>query len=466
MYPGFYSTSDQALRDIWGSNSTLFVFDTNCLLNLYRCEEHTREEILNVMRAIANRTWIPFQVGLEYQRNRRSVIEESIASLSKIEAGLQRLFSENILSHGSVKKHLYNSLSEEVSSLQLQIRKPIEEFINEKITPRIESKKQIADHDFIRDHIDSIISDKVGELPTQEKIDTIDKEGELRYDRKVPPGFKDASKKSTSYHSGLKLQDKFGDLYLWKEIIEKSTMEDINNVIFVCDDNKDDWWYEYGGQTHGPLESLKTEICKDANIENFKLINQSTFLHDAKKYLRNVNVSEASLKEVESLSQTIQVDEIQSDFIDDSFIDKLKNSRLKNEVSKTKYYSNTTSMNFLKQRNLFDLDSAISLAYGLVSEYNELSYEADHAINLLRKNRVTLVNIVGPDLYLNCKRDINISFREASETADKIKERLDILENSSERIDILSHLLDPMRFKIHNLHESVIKTNNLLAHLE
>ncbi|WP_212738187.1 PIN-like domain-containing protein, partial [Escherichia coli] len=76
---GFYSTPTESLADIWLDDSTLFVFDTNCLLNLYRCEDHTREDIIKVMKAVAPRTWIPFQVGFEFQRNRRVVIEDSIA---------------------------------------------------------------------------------------------------------------------------------------------------------------------------------------------------------------------------------------------------------------------------------------------------------------------------------------------------------------------------------------------------
>ena len=90
-FSGFYSTSNDTLQDIWNSGATLFVFDTNCLLNLYRCEDHTREDILNVMNELSDRIWIPFQVGLEYQRNRRTVIEESINSLKKIKEELQGL---------------------------------------------------------------------------------------------------------------------------------------------------------------------------------------------------------------------------------------------------------------------------------------------------------------------------------------------------------------------------------------
>lgn len=302
IFSGFYSTNSDSMKRIWLEGSTLFVFDTNCLLNLYRCEDHTREDILRVMREVAPRTWIPFQVGLEYQRNRRSVIEESISSLDKIKNELIKIHTQNILNSGSVKKHLYNSLNDELLELQSQLKGTIEEYITEKIMPRITSKKSISEHDFIRDSIDEILRNRVGSIPTQDRINEINDEGKRRYQNKQPPGFKDDVKQSTSFFSNIELQDKYGDLYLWKEIIEKSKDEEIKNVIFICDDNKNDWWFTHSGKTHGALESLKTEICNNANINNFLLINQLTFLNESNKHLENIKVRDSSLKEVMELS--------------------------------------------------------------------------------------------------------------------------------------------------------------------
>ena len=301
-YPGFYSTSEESLSEIWSSDSTLFVFDTNCLLNLYRCEVHTREDILNVMSAISSRIWIPFQVGLEFQKNRRKVINASIESLENIKLALTNIYTQNMLEHGKVKRTLYSTLSDEITSLQTSIKEPIDSFIEHEITPRIVSKQSISSHDFIRDAIDNIIGDKVGSISTQNAIDIIDKEGEQRYAKKIPPGFKDAAKKEITCHAGITFQDKFGDLYLWKELINKASEENIKNIVLISDDTKDDWLFVFKNTTHGPLESLKTEICQAANIDNFKLINQFTFLNDAKKFLDDVNVSDESLEEIEKLS--------------------------------------------------------------------------------------------------------------------------------------------------------------------
>ena len=187
---GYYSTIKDDLEEIWNSEETLFIYDTNCILNLYRCEDHTRDDILNVMKAISNRTWIPFQVGFEYQRNRKKIIQESVQSLNKIKEQLQENCTANKFLSGNVKKHLYSSLFQEITELQRDLEQPINKFITDKISPRIESKEKLAEHDFIRDKIDAIIGTNVGDIPSTEKINSINEQGEYRYKIKMPPVLK------------------------------------------------------------------------------------------------------------------------------------------------------------------------------------------------------------------------------------------------------------------------------------
>lgn len=464
MYPGFYSTSDQELKEIWSSNTTLFVFDTNCLLNLYRCEDHTREEILNVMRALAPRTWIPFQVGLEYQRNRRSVIADSISSLAKIQEGLRSIYDQNILSHGSIKKHLYNSLNDEIAELQLLIKKPIEEYITNKITPRIDSKKSISEHDFIREEIDSIIKDNVGLLPTQENINAIDMEGETRYTNKIPPGYKDIKKKDISHFSGVQFQDKYGDLYLWKEIIEKAKSEKINNVIFICDDVKKDWWFEYEGRTHGPLEALKTEICDKSKISNFKLASQSTFLHDAKTYLQDVNVSDSSLKEVENLSKNNKSLYLTKIYIENNMIQKSNSELDKKFLSGFNFDNDEENYIILLEllEKTLSTDSAVNRSLTI---YDKTARRAAEVISELRDNRVELVRLVDAEDYFACKGDVNKALKIASEAAENIRSRLINTDQSVEDADYLSYLTKPLYIKLIDLERTISNAKKLLSKL-
>ncbi|MDG6614114.1 PIN-like domain-containing protein, partial [Staphylococcus aureus] len=72
-------------KNIW--ENALFVFDTNTLLNLYRYQEETKNEFLQVLDKISNRIWIPHHVALEFQRNRLIVICEQKELFSKTKKG-------------------------------------------------------------------------------------------------------------------------------------------------------------------------------------------------------------------------------------------------------------------------------------------------------------------------------------------------------------------------------------------
>ena len=427
-YPGFYSTPEESLSEIWSSEATLFVFDTNCLLNLYRCEEHTREDILNVMMAISSRIWIPFQVGLEFQKNRRTVINSSIESLENIKGALTNIYTQNMLEHGKVKRTLYSTLSDEIINLQNSIKEPINSFIENNIIPRITNKQDISSHDFIRDAIDNIIGENIGDIPTQEAIDIIDKEGEQRYSKKIPPGFKDSAKKDITYHAGITFQDKFGDLYLWKELINKASDENIRNIVLISDDTKDDWLFISKNTTHGPLESLKTEICQHANISNFKLINQFTFLNDAKKFLDNVNVSDESLEEIEKLSLSKNTSESHNDI------------EYENQQSLYKLRFHEHFDNVYKSRQGGSREKIITQANEQLSIFDRLS---DQSLSIL--NELATLNADITEMYENTEH--------------------------FERQSYLSNLYSSARLLAHDLSELIIqqtdfqKINRLTAKL-
>lgn len=70
--------------------SALVVVDANVLLNLYRYSESTRNDLLEVLRSLGKRLWIPHQVMREFWRNRLSVLgsrgagtEQALTALSR-----------------------------------------------------------------------------------------------------------------------------------------------------------------------------------------------------------------------------------------------------------------------------------------------------------------------------------------------------------------------------------------------
>jgi hypothetical protein len=392
LFCGFYSLNDENIvKDIWNSNKTVFIFDTNCLLNLYRCEDKTRDDILSVMTRLSNKIWLPFFVCLEYQKNRRTVISESISSLNQISKSLDSVVTSitDSLSAGKVKKHLYNSLSDDIHSLQGEIKPLIEKFIQEHIEPRISSKTKIDKKDIIRDEIDKLVADRCGSPPSKEWISEINSKGDYRYSNEIPPGFLDAGKKGKKHYNGLEFEEKYGDLYIWMEIVEKCVEDEIENVIFICDDNKNDWWYEKKGITHGPLESLQTEIHAKSNVKNFKLLNQATFLRDAQKYLSDINIDLESLKEVQDISENTKVAMDQWDKIRNEFnieftpslseqIRDISRSFIPEHIKSDRHYFRST----VSARNLSRLVDEISLCIFKLRDLRERLIDSESKVTI------------------------------------------------------------------------------------
>jgi hypothetical protein len=91
MFKGFYNLSEDELKDIWKNEKTIFVFDTNVFLNLYGYAKQTRYDFFKIVKALGNKVWIPYHVGLEYQRRRLDVIKNEKGIFNDIENNLVKI---------------------------------------------------------------------------------------------------------------------------------------------------------------------------------------------------------------------------------------------------------------------------------------------------------------------------------------------------------------------------------------
>jgi hypothetical protein len=71
-------------------------------------------------------------------------------------------------------------------------------------------------------------------------------------------------------------------LVIWKSIIEKA--KDSNNIIFIIDDKKEDWWQIEKGKTIGPHPMLLKEFYKETN-KKILFYNSSSFYSYVDSYI-------------------------------------------------------------------------------------------------------------------------------------------------------------------------------------
>jgi len=281
-FPGYFKLADKEINELW--KNALFTLDANILLNLYRYSDETREEFLKILNKLKERIWIPHQSAQEFFNNRLGVIsqqeksyEETISSLNTIEKEFHNSRQHPFLSDKLLKK--FTSLNKEICK-QLEDNKEFH-------------KKRITEDDIL-ENIESLFDKKVGDEFTQEELQEICKEGELRFKNKVPPGYKDSSKSdSTDLNSR-----KYGDFIVWKQIIQRSKKLK-QGVVLLTDDRKEDWWVRFKGKTISP----RPELIKEFELEteqSFHMYQSDRFLEFARDFL-NEKVDEKAIEEIREL---------------------------------------------------------------------------------------------------------------------------------------------------------------------
>lgn len=282
LFPGHFKESDENIREVW--ETSLFVFDANILLNLYRYSDTTRNEFLRILDKVKDRAWLPHRAAEEYLDNRLSVIDQQERSYDDTVKSIESLKRdlENSRQHPFVSKNIMNKVSSVFDELcnELKDNKSVH-------TNRISS-------DEIKDSIARIFENSVGHPYDKERIEKLITEGEERYTQKIPPGFKDGSKSGDS-EIFLEKCRKYGDLIVWTQVIDKA-IELNKGVVLVTDDKKEDWWEKFKGKTIGPRPELVKEF-KDRANQTFHMYQADRFLELARENLGE-QVSEEIVEEI------------------------------------------------------------------------------------------------------------------------------------------------------------------------
>ena len=170
----------------------------------------------------------------------------------------------------SYKKHS----TIEVDTIKESIKKSFDK-INSDIDGLSKSHPSYEPTDQIRDELTDLFAGKTGKPFTKEKLVELFKEAQHRYDNEIPPGFKDKNSKKDSPKQSL-----YGDVILWKQIMEKAKVDN-KPVILVTDDLKDDWWDKFKGETQGPRKELLREFHEETG--------QSIYIYQADKFFEYAN---------------------------------------------------------------------------------------------------------------------------------------------------------------------------------
>lgn len=280
----YISLTSTEKNELW-ENAT-FIFDTNVFLNLYRYSKKTRDIMFKAFVNFKDRIWMPNHVAHEIMKNRCEVIWETNERYETISKE-----SEKFLQKCIQELRLSNTEDE---------YKELEKYINTWLKKNQKKNHMVKtfSEDAILDQLLFVFDGKVGTAFTQEELAEIEKDGKVRYDKKVPPGFKDIKKQNDAASN-----NSYGDLIVWKEILNYAK-QNKKDIIYVTNDQKEDWWYILHNKTVGPRVELRKEF-EDYTGQKFHMYTMSNFIsiYDDEN---QVQVEKTTINEIQLFSRVIR----------------------------------------------------------------------------------------------------------------------------------------------------------------
>lgn len=260
---GWYPREPEHIAELW--DKAVFVPDANVLLHCLRHRAKVRDELLRVFTILQDSLWIPYQVGLEFHRNRLDIEFGAQDTYKRLAADYEGILHQAREKLRQLRAHPVIDVEKELAAVEV--------FLND-FQGRMDGAAQQHPTAAIQEAVDrltTLLDGRVGDKWTPEQLNSIKKEGEDRYARKIPPGFKDAKKDGDL--------NKYGDLIIWKDMIAKATAEK-RPIVFISDDVKDDWWWLHRGRKIGPRPELIEEF-RAASGQDFLIYEFTNFLRIA-----------------------------------------------------------------------------------------------------------------------------------------------------------------------------------------
>lgn len=267
LYQGFQAYRTQTDEDLRKALRTcMVVFDTNVLLNLYRYNAETRTSIVDIMKALGDRLWIPNQVLEEFWRNRERALADPLRQVQQTDDELGKLGAASVeqlrmwVNRAALSKAegaaVVSSLNDAFAAARTLLKGLIDE-----VTVR---QARNTHYDAVLSQLEPVLDGSVGSPMSPEVYEKAVKEGNRRADAGEPPGFADGKK------AGRGGEGAAGDYLVWEQTLLEAAMRKMS-VLFVTGDVKRDWWRFEGNSARGPRVELTREMTKSCGQDLFML---------------------------------------------------------------------------------------------------------------------------------------------------------------------------------------------------
>jgi hypothetical protein len=294
LFEHFYASREQAVAT--AIQTGLVAIDANVMLAPYRFQAGARDELFGALEKLGDRLWIPYQVGLEFHRNRLNVMHGQQEYFSKTEQEFNAAF-DGLREKVRAFRSRMAITEAQVSQVEDTIQE-LQQLLGTVMNWASDGSLYISDHasDTVLARLETLLGNRVGEPMESRELEEARKEAKRRAEAGIPPGYKDKNK-----------PDPTGDYLVWVQLKAEAKKQK-RPVVLVTDDRKEDWYRREHGLTFGARWELREEMAAEAGVP-FIIMTTETFLHHAEKYL-NAEVSEETLTQAKGLPLAEKPDEI------------------------------------------------------------------------------------------------------------------------------------------------------------
>lgn len=365
-------------------DKSLIVLDTNVLFSIVLKSYYTGLNILRILETCKNIIWIPHHVYIEYNINKAGIFN----SLIKKEDKLINLLNKSLKSSKNTLQNLIttqlNVVDATIIELEEELNSKYDDLYNIIANYESKLKKEVVSVNTNNNELKNKLERFVNELSKDNRISEnikfseyleILNEGETRYKYLLPPGYKDNCKGTRDDNTEEKIyNNKFGDLFIWKEIlklpkkIKKDRELNIENIIFITNDLKEDWW-KLDDKSHDDKDPT---LLRDELLLEFRELNPDTSIN----FMRLSRFYEYA-SEIYGLYNSDVYIELNKD--DEEYIDRIKD-KLANKV-----INQINNDNFIGE--LYFEDAGIDTIHAYKCDYKNIIRS-----NFSKKDEAVIIN--------------------------------------------------------------------------
>lgn len=423
----FYPNYDINSSNI-GDDNVLVCLDANVLLNIYRYSNKIKNKLIEGLQKQPN-LFIPYNAAFEFNYNKKTVLNSILKQKQILENEFKKFKNNNIKTFNSIwddnKLLKCNESKEVIQEIKKKYNNSIgnleDEILNEYLKTYYELYDNLSSNDSISNDLANLLEGHVGNPYDLKSMHKILESAKIRFENNVPPGLDDRDKNKTYTYffnnDMISFENKYSDYIVWKQIIDyvcKNT-DKFNSVLFITDDNTDDWIYRLNGKQIGIRAELRNEFF-DLTGKYIKIVNTNTYLqyffNDSELNIISSEINNETVYSIEKKSQSESEESPDYDTLKYFNTDlKLLKTRLyklekmiENETlifeDKARYYNDKTS-GLLHDLNELSTDLNYAFKYNISpNNYLSISLELDN----IEQNISDIYNMI------NSKVNYNIPF--------------------------------------------------------